>query len=98
MLLGQKVHTAGDTTRYIIDYSQWLDEGVTLSAATIVTDPTTPTPDITIASVTVLPDHGRVSFVLAGGSVNETFTLDTQVTDSREEVKNDTIRFSVIAP
>jgi len=100
MILGQKSHTAGDHTRYIIDYSRWLEEGVSLATATVVMDPafTTTVTDITISLVTVLAEHNRVSFVMAGGSVNETFTLDVQVTDSRGETKNDTLHFVIVAP
>lgn len=98
MILGQKAHTAGDTIRYIIDYSRWLEDGVSLSIATVAMDPgSSLIHDITISLVTVLAAHSRVSFLMAGGSVNETFTLDVQVTDSRGEIKNDTLQFTVVA-
>ena len=100
MILGQKAHTAGDTIRYLIDYTRWLEDGVSLSAAVVTLDPafTATVTDITIALVSVLLEHNRVAFVMAGGHVNETFTLDCQVTDSRGETKNDTLQFVVVAP
>lgn len=99
MLIGNKPFTAGNTTRYEIDYSDWLDDGVTLSSATVVMDPkfTATVTDITISGVVVQLAH-KVVFFLHGGSVNETFTLDVQVVDSRAETKNDTMNFTVVAP
>lgn len=99
MLLGQKAHTAGNTIRYEIDYENWLDDGVTLTAATVVLDPafTATVKDITITGV-VTQLGNKVVFVMAGGSVNENFTLDVQVTDSRNEVKKDTLGFNIVAP
>lgn len=99
MLLGQKPHTAGNITRYEIDYSNWLDDGVSLASGTVVLTPvfTATVKDVVISGVAVTPSH-KVVFILTGGSVNETFTLDVQVLDSRGERKNDTLGFSVIAP
>lgn len=99
MLLGQKAHTAGNKVRYEVDYSVWLEDGVSLTAATVVMDPkfTATVTDVTISGVAMLPSH-QVVFFLQGGSVNETFTLDVQVIDSRAETKNDTLGFSVVAP
>jgi hypothetical protein len=98
MLLGQKAHTVGNTIRYEVKYSDWLDEGVTLTNATVVLDPafTATVKDVTISGVVHTATH--VYFLLAGGSLNETFTLDVQATDSRLEIKNDTLGFQVVAP
>lgn len=99
MFLGQKLHTAGNHTRYKIDYSNWLDDGVTLSnTATVVLDPafTATVTDVVISGIIVHPDH--LYFTLAGGAVNEAFTLDVQVTDSRTGIKNDTVGFQIVAP
>ena len=99
MLLGTKPHTAGNHKLFKIDYSNWLPDGVSLSTATVVLSAafTATVTDVTISNVVTLPSH-HVSFMLIGGSVNETFTLDVQVTDSRGETKNDTVGFRVVAP
>lgn len=98
-MLGQKAHTAGNKTRYMVDYSDWLEDGMALSTGTVVMDPkfTATVTDITITSVVVTPSN-HVAFFMQGGSLNETFTLDVQVTDSRGEIKNDTLGFIVVAP
>lgn len=99
MFLGSKQHTAGNATRYSVDYSDWLEDGVSLTGATIVLSPafTATVTDVAIANVVAAPSH-HVFFTLTGGSVNENFTLDAQITDSRGERKNDTLGFTVVAP
>lgn len=97
MILGQKAHTAGDTSRYIVDYTRWLDDGVSLSAFTVALAAGSPA-DVTISGAILLTEHNRVAFLVAGGSVNENFTVAIQITDSRNEIKNDTLLFSVVAP
>ena len=92
MILGSKQHTVGNTTRWRIDYSRWLDNTATIETAAI----TSPAAALTVGDTMVL---GRevVSF-LSGGEVNETTTLSVQMTDSLGNVKNDTIVFTVVAP
>lgn len=92
MLLGQKYHTAGNVIRYEIDYSNWLEDGVSLLTAAVTGGPT----DITITGVGLLTPH-KVVFTLHGGSVNESFTLAVSITDSRGETKNDTVGFVIQA-
>lgn len=99
MSLGRKAHGAGNRTRYITDYSDWLGEGESLVSGTAVLDPafTATVTDIVISGVVVTPS-GHLVFLLAGGSVSEVFTLDVQITNSRGEIKNDTCEFFVVAP
>lgn len=98
MLIGSKQFTAGNNTRYEVDFSQWLDEGRTLNQqsgflATLVA----PVPaDVTINQVSVTAH--KLYFFVSGGSVNETFTVQTQVTDTLGEIVIDTINFTVVAP
>lgn len=98
--LGTKNHTAGNDKIFKVDYSDWLPDGVTISGTPTVALSaifTATVTDITITGVAALPSH-QVTFMLSGGSVNEAFTLDVQVTDSRGEIKNDTLGFRVVAP
>lgn len=112
MLIAQRVQSAGDKTRYEIDYSgnggdgghrsiqvPWLDEGMSLTSGTVILDPkNNPQPtDIVIGAVTV-GSNTRLIFTVGGGSANEMFTLDVQAVNSRAEIKNDTILFRIVAP
>jgi hypothetical protein len=109
MLIAQKVQSAGDKTRYEIDYTgnsdgprcipvNWMEEGTSLTSGSIVLDPkNNPQPtDIVIGPVTV-GSNTRLIFTIAGGSANEVFTLDVQAVNSRSEIKNDTITFRIVA-
>jgi hypothetical protein len=92
MLIASRTHTAGDSRRWIIDYSRWLD-----NTATIVTV------DISSSSATCTANSGEVKgkeviFHLTGGTVGETCTVTLTMTDSFANIKKDTIKFTVVAP
>ncbi len=93
MLLGSKQHTAGDTRRWIIDYSRWLDNPTNIVSATVTSSSTscTITPPATVLGKEVI-------FFLSGGTVGETLTVSIAMTDSDTNVKKDTIKFTVVAP
>jgi hypothetical protein len=102
MLIASRAHTAGNSTRYEVDYSQWLDEGRTLLnsafTAAMINDAlgNAPPSDVTIANVSVTSTH--LYFFVEGGSLNENFTVQVQVKDTLNEIVIDTINFNVIAP
>lgn len=97
--LGSRVHYAGNTIRYVIEYDQWLQEGESLKApcTVAVAAQTPPITDVTITGITTTPSN-EIVFLMGGGSANEVFTLNVLATNSRNEVKNDTIEFSINTP
>lgn len=99
MLLGRKTHTAGNSILYSVDYSNWLQEGESLSSGAVAmsADFTATVTDIVISEVRVTPS-GDLIFRMAGGSADETFTLDVSIVNSRGEDKNDTVGFDVVDP
>jgi hypothetical protein len=97
MLLGRKMHGAGNKTRYEIDYSNWLEPGESLDSGTVVLDPefTATVTDVVLTGVEVTPSH-KLVFFMETGSVSESFTLDVQViTKNPTETKNDTVEFFI---
>lgn len=97
MIIGRKQHTAGNVTRYEIDYEEWLDEGRTLENSGFSATLVAPAPtDVTITNVSVTAH--RLFFFVGGGSINEAFTVQTQVTDTLGEIVIDTITFTVVQP
>ena len=92
MLLGSKIHTAGDTRRWRLDYSKWLENPANIVNATVASSSVTCTAD----DSTVLGKE--VIFFLTGGVQGETLTVSVQVTDSDQNVKHDTIAFTCVAP
>jgi hypothetical protein len=92
MMLAKRPHTVGNRRRYRIDYSDWLDEGVTVLSATVISSSSTATID------TVSVAGNFVIFFVNGGLLNETLTATVIMTDSKTGVKHDTMDFFVVAP
>jgi hypothetical protein len=92
MLLASKVHTAGNTKRWRINYSRWLENTVDIASAVVTSSSAT----CTVADNTVLGDD--VIFFLTGGTRGESVTVSVAVTDTNGNVKKDTIMFNVVAP
>jgi len=92
MLQGSKKHTAGDTIRWRIDYSRWLENTAGITTADVTSSSAT----CTVANVTVLGPE--VIFFIDGGVVGEKLTVSIAMTDSLNNVKHDTIAYTVVAP
>ena len=91
-LLASKRHTAGDIMSWRLGYGRWLENTATILSADITSSSLTCTAD----NVTVL---GReIVFYLNGGEVGETLTVSVAMTDSLDNVKHDTIAYTVVAP
>ena len=92
MLLGSKQHTAGDNKRWRLDYSRWLENPAKIVAATIASS----------SAICVVEDSAvlgeEVVFFLSGGVQGEQVTVSVAMTDSDDNLKHDTIKFTVIAP
>ena len=92
MILGSKTHTEGDTRRWEIDYSRWLSNTATIASATAESNSDT----LLVDEPTVL---GReLVFFIRGGVLGETAIVTIIMTDSFDNIKTDTIHFTVIAP
>lgn len=91
-LLASKQHTEGDTRRWRINYSRWLDNTATIEQV----DVTSPSPTCTISNAQILGQD--VIFFLNNGVLGETFTVRIAITNSFDNVKTDTISFHVVAP
>lgn len=93
MLLGSKIHTAGDTKRWTVDYSRWLENPANIVSAAMTSSSLscTITPPATVLGKEVI-------FFLSGGTVGEKLTVAITMTDSDTNIKKDTIAFTVVAP
>jgi hypothetical protein len=91
-ILASRQHTAGDTRRWMVRYHKWLDNTATILSATV----TSPSPTCTIGEITVLGKD--VQFYTLDGVEGEHFNVRIQMTDSLDNVKTDTITFTVVPP
>ena len=97
MLLGHRNLGSGDTIRYEIDYSDFLDRGAKLKSPT-GWFPTGTTFTSVLGSTTLDVTDTKVFVFVTGGVVNEQFTLTVQAQDTFNEVVNDTISFTIVSP
>jgi hypothetical protein len=90
-MLASRTHTAGNTIRWKIDYSRWLDNAAQIADIAINSSSIT----CTVANPQIL---GRqVVFFLTGGTVNEQVTVSLRMTDTLANVKNDSLQFTVVS-
>ena len=91
-LLGSKPHTAGDTKKWTVSYEDWLENTASISQITVVPD----LPSCTIGNIKILGSD--IVFFLSGGNVNDQLTLLLTMTDDLGNIKQDTLKFTVVAP
>jgi hypothetical protein len=98
MLIASRQHTAGNSTRYWVNYIDWLDDGRTLVAAgcSAALAPGSTVTDVTVTISTVTAD--KLYFFVTGGSLNEAFTVQVTAKDTLGEIVIDTIQFTVVQP
>ena len=99
MQLSTQNITTGDTRRYQIDYSTFLQDGENLTAfiAAIATQTPAATSSINAVLSVLDIDQDAIFLYVVGGTVNENFTVTVQVTTNYGEIVNDTIAFTVVA-
>ena len=94
MLLGTRNIAAGDTRRYEIDYGDSLAKGYVLTGVTISCTSTTST----VQNASLSLDKRWVFFYATANSMQETFTVNLNVTNDNGETLNDTLIFQVDSP
>lgn len=92
MVLGTRKHTAGNTRRWYVDYSEWLDRGHVPTSFAGVSSSST----LTVSAFTILSE-GRCSFLTAGGLAGETATVTVTMHDNNGQIKVDECMFMVVA-
>jgi hypothetical protein len=101
MLLESKTLAEGDTRRYRIDYSEFLNRGETLSAVVVtITSPAVPTSAIGAGALApaLTVDKKSVIFYLVAGDSGEAVTVKIATTTSLSEIVNDTLDFVIVSP
>ena len=98
MQLSNQNITTGDTRRYQIDYTPFLQEGEKLTSFTLAIAAQTPAATSTVGANSFLDvDADALFLFVTAGVVNEIFTVKVQVVTNYGETVNDTIAFSVVA-
>jgi hypothetical protein len=92
MQLGNQNITAGDTRRYQVDYTPFLQNGDVVATFTVVSSSSTSTAQGAFLDVT----DTQLFFFVTAGAAPETFTVAIKVTDSIGQTINDTAVFTVV--
>jgi|SRR5215475_14649537 len=92
MLQGSKVHTAGNTIRWLVDYKYWLDNAADIQTMNITSSSAT----LSIGAIQILGKH--LYFFVIGGSVGEQATINLVMSDNLGNTKRDTVQMTVVAP
>jgi hypothetical protein len=98
MLLAKKSISPGDVKRYTVDYSDWLDDGETVSSVALTITYESGSGDASISSHSTTSSQ-VIFFITAGTTVAGT-VLDVNIamTSSVGQVKNDHVEFVLFAP
>ena len=87
-------HTVGNTRRFVVDYRDWMNRGTTMTAFTAVVSAGAVA---TVSGAAIQGDDTGVFFV-AGGLLDEEFTVTLTLTTSYGEIKIDEVPFVVVSP
>lgn len=96
MRLAKFVKTPNENKRYVVDYTNWLDTGETISSGVLSVSPAT-SPALTAGTLTINAGGKSVNFFIAAGKDGSDYTVTLQVTTSIGQIKEDTILYSARA-
>lgn len=97
MKLGKFIKSPNERKRYSLQYSDWLDTGETVVAATFSVQPTG-TDALVVDAYSIAASGAEVTFFANDGVVGTTYTVDVTITTSGGQIKEDQILFTVRNP
>lgn len=102
MRLNSYTKSSAERKRYVIDYSDWLDTGETITDvvfAVTQTAPTNATPvtPLSIDAYTIPAPNTSVVFFASLGDLNGVYSVDVTISTLSGQVKEDTIQFTIKA-
>lgn len=94
MRLAKYLKEPGERKRYILDYSDWLDTGETITNVSFSVSPAE-SGGLTIDASSIGPTANTVVFFASLGLSGTTYTAECVITTSTGQVKEDQIVFAV---
>lgn len=94
MALARFLQTSAERKRYVVDYSDWLDTGETLTTFTVAVSPTT-SPAFVVDSTAVAGGGTQLVFFASGGTDGSNYDVELLATTTLAERKQDCIQFTV---
>lgn len=90
--LGKRSQTPTEEKRYVIDYTEWLDTGETISTKAFAVSPSG---GLSVSSSAIESGSKKVSFFVTGGDDNVTYSVVATITTSGGQRKQVEILFAV---
>jgi len=92
MALSKFIQEPGEYKRYVLDYSDWLDEGEQITSVTFTV---TPSDGVTVP-ISAIDDTGTlVSFFATGGTDGVKYTVEATINTDGGQIKEDQIYFVI---
>lgn len=98
MRLGRYVKSPDEAKRYSVEYVDWLDTGEYLQSVTFEISPISTGGELYAVAANIGASATKFIFFVTGGTENIDYEITVQVTTTGNQIKEDTILFSVRAP
>jgi hypothetical protein len=97
MTIAKFSKTPLERTRYVMDYSDWLDTGETITHIGYGVVPNDDPADLTVDTASLSPDKLSGIFFANGGIDGVTYRVTVQANTSGSQIKRDQVVFNVKA-
>ncbi len=98
MPLKKYIKSTGERKRYLIDYSDWLDEGETLTGVIFSVTNNSATTPLVVDDVMVQPDGLGVQYYVSDGETGNQYEVLATASTSSLQVKVDDLLFTIREP
>lgn len=95
--IGKFLKASGERKRYIVDYSDWLDEGETVQSVSFDIDGEQDYP-VVVDGYVLTDDSLGVSFFVSAGTTDQTYEILITVETTGGQVKEDAVLFQIVDP
>lgn len=95
MKLGRFIKAPGETKRYSIDYSNWLDSGETVTS---VSFSVSPNDTLAVLNSSINPSGVLVVFYVEGGTAGSVYETTVTASTSASQVKQDVVQYTIQDP
>lgn len=93
-ILGRYKQQPGEKRKRGIDYTEFLEDGETVSTVTAAVTPVT-SPVFAVSNIVIDPDGKKFAYFVEGGLTNNTYMVELTVTTSLGQILEDEIEIEV---
>lgn len=94
MKLGRFIKAPGETKRYSIDYTNWLDSGETVTSVTYAVSDAA----LVVSNTSINPSGVLAVFYVSAGTSGVVYEVTVTATTSASQVKQDVVQYTIQDP